>query len=98
MALRRRPPRVANATVQLKVRLVESLRRRLEREAARNGHSMNSEIVQRLEHSFQIGDDQIDTIARSLIGTLEPQVVERIVELVQEGEAADLLADFQRDK
>jgi Arc-like DNA binding domain len=87
MALRRRPPpRAANDTVQLKIRLVETLRRRLEREAARNGHSMNSEIVQRLERSFQIGDDQIDTIARSLIGTLEPQVVDRIIELTHEDE------------
>jgi Arc-like DNA binding domain len=81
---RRRLPRAANQTVQLKVRLLEELRRRLEREAARNGRSMNLEIVERLQRSFQIHDDQIDTIATSLISNLEPRVVERIVQLVQE--------------
>lgn len=90
MARRRRrgPPAATNTVVQIKVRLVEGLRRRLEREAARAGHSMNAEIVQRLERSFQISDDQIDVIARSLIGTLEPRVIDRIVDLVHEDDHA----------
>jgi len=89
-----RGPPAANTIVQVKVRLVEGLRRRLEREAARAGHSMNAEIVQRLERSFQISDDQIDVIARSLIGTLEPSVIDRIVDLVHEDQYA---MDFSDD-
>jgi len=38
--------------VQLKLRFSESLRRRLERAAARNNRSMNTEIIHRLERSF----------------------------------------------
>jgi hypothetical protein len=40
-------------TVQLKLRFSEALRRRLEREAARNNRSMNTEIIHRLEESFR---------------------------------------------
>ena len=39
-------------TVQLKLRFPEKLRLRIEAAAARNEHSMNAEIVQRLEQSF----------------------------------------------
>lgn len=40
----------------MKLRLGEKLRRRIERAAARNNHSMNTEILDRLERSFE-GDD-----------------------------------------
>jgi Arc-like DNA binding domain len=39
--------------VHLKLRFEEKLRRRLERAAESKGHSMNTEIIERLEHSFQ---------------------------------------------
>jgi hypothetical protein len=39
--------------IQLKVRMRERLRAQLEREAGRQGHSMNAEIVRRLERSFE---------------------------------------------
>jgi len=42
--------------VQLKLRFSESLRRRLEREAKREGRSMNSEIIHRLRRTFMIDD------------------------------------------
>src|SRR4051812_810016 len=45
--------RKPHETAQLKLRFPESLRRRLEREAGRNKKSMNSEIVSRLERSFE---------------------------------------------
>jgi hypothetical protein len=45
--------RKPHETVQLKLRFPESLRRRLERDAGRNKQSMNSEIVSRLESSFE---------------------------------------------
>jgi Arc-like DNA binding domain len=38
--------------VHLKLRFAESLRRQLEREAARNHRSMNTEIIHRLEESI----------------------------------------------
>ena len=36
----------------LMLRLPEALRRRIEREAERNGRSMNTEVIHRLEQSF----------------------------------------------
>jgi Arc-like DNA binding dprotein len=41
---------------ELKLRLGEKLRRRIERAAARNNHSMNTEILDRLERSFAADD------------------------------------------
>jgi hypothetical protein len=43
-------------TVQLKLRFSEALRRRLERAAAREGRSMNAEIIHRLERTLAIDD------------------------------------------
>jgi Arc-like DNA binding dprotein len=45
--------RKPNETVQLKLRFLESLRRQLERAAKDSGHSMNTEIVNRIEQSFR---------------------------------------------
>jgi hypothetical protein len=50
-------PRKQSDTVQLKLRFPEKLRQRIESAADRNQRSLNAEIVQRLEHSFQ-RDDQ----------------------------------------
>jgi hypothetical protein len=44
-------------------RIPESLRRRLEREAARNARSMNSEIIHRLERSLDRQDVIQDFVA-----------------------------------
>jgi hypothetical protein len=44
-------------TVQLKLRFPEKLRRRIEAAAAKNQQSMNLEIVERLEQSFQRDDE-----------------------------------------
>ncbi len=45
-------PRKESATVQLKVRLKEPLRARIEKAARKRKHPMNTEIVDRLEMSF----------------------------------------------
>jgi Arc-like DNA binding domain len=50
-------------TVKLQVRLSERLRRRLEQAAKHNDWSMNTEIVNRLDVSFQ-REDQEKMIAR----------------------------------
>jgi hypothetical protein len=49
-------------------RIPEALRRRLERGAARNDRSMNSEIIDRLERSFENEDaaPQIKTLTEDL--------------------------------
>jgi hypothetical protein len=48
--------RKPSQTVQLKLRFPEKLRQRIESAAAGNKRSMNGEIVQRLEQSFQKDD------------------------------------------
>jgi plasmid stability protein len=55
--------RKPSETVQLKLRFPEKLRQRIESAAARNERSMNAEIVQRLEQSFQKEDSRADQAA-----------------------------------
>ena len=43
--------------VQLKLRMTEKVRKRIELAAKREGRSMNSEIIRRLEMSFILDDD-----------------------------------------
>ena len=45
--------RKSTDTVQLKLRFSEGLRRQLEKQAERNIHSMNTEIIHRLETSLE---------------------------------------------
>ena len=60
------------------VRIPEGLRRRLEREAVRNGRSMNTEIIHRLERSFadlgsemaQLAQQAGTTAAEKMVSTL----------------------------
>ena len=54
-----------SATVQLKLRIREELRQKLEREARRKDVSLNSEMARRLEDSF---DGTSDVIIRLLTG------------------------------
>jgi len=57
-------------TVQLKLRFSEALRRRLEREARRQEHSLNGEIINRLEQSFRKSEDAdlLGSTLRALFG------------------------------
>ncbi len=52
--------RKQSETVQLKLRFPEKLRLRIEAAADRNQRSMNSEIVHRLEQSFEKDDRAAD--------------------------------------
>jgi hypothetical protein len=54
-------------TVQLKLRFPEKLRLRIEQVADRNRHSMNAEIVRRLEQSFEKDDSnaRMEAIAQA---------------------------------
>src|SRR5262249_1141802 len=57
-------------SVQLKLRFSEALRRRLEREARRQEHSLNGEIINRLEQSFRKSEDAdlLGSTLRALFG------------------------------
>jgi DNA-directed RNA polymerase specialized sigma54-like protein len=76
--------------VQLKLRLEENVRRRLEHSAKANSRSLNSEIVHRLRQSFaQQPDKRADVVAEYLIGVLDDEgVLARMLELVKEEETA----------
>jgi hypothetical protein len=67
------PARKPTAIVQLKVRMREDLRRRLEREAERREDSLNNEIVRRLESSFKRDADQ-DLV--SAVRALQKEIAE----------------------
>ena len=88
--------------VQLKLRFDEKLRRKLERAAERNDRSMNAEIVHRLERSLQ--DEEILTEIRNELAAMKKAIMEtqeeqfeKLYEQWKEDEAADRLADLQRD-
>jgi metal-responsive CopG/Arc/MetJ family transcriptional regulator len=81
--------RALDEIVQIGVRLEEQLRRRLERVAAQRGHSMNAEIVERLQRSFLGDEDKISLLARAIIDAY-PDVADRIEEINGEEEAAKL--------
>jgi hypothetical protein len=71
--------RKPTAEVQLKLRFTEALRRRLAKEAAANEHSMNAEIIDRLDRSFALserleelfGSDRNVRLFRSLTAAIE---------------------------
>jgi hypothetical protein len=63
---------------QLKVRLPEALRREIETAAAQRGHSMNTEIVERLL-LFDRTRDAKKLAARALLDNLDDEVIGHIV-------------------
>jgi Arc-like DNA binding dprotein len=69
-------------TIQLKVRLSEALRRQMEDAAARNGRSMNAEIVARLQHSIQKDQDAITELAKHVLDILPDDVRMRLIQLI----------------
>jgi predicted HicB family RNase H-like nuclease len=65
--------------------LPERLRRRLEHEAAQQGHSMNAEIVRRLDLSFwSLDRETTRQIAQAILASLEVDVVNAMIEIVNE--------------
>jgi Arc-like DNA binding domain len=75
-------------TVQLKLRFSERLRRRLEQAAKHNDWSMNTEIVNRLDTSFQ-REDQEEMIERAARDAVQAQ---------QEVTRKLLAAELRKDK
>jgi len=71
-------------TIQLKVRMLETLRRQMEDAAARNGRSMNAEIVARLGHSIQKDQDAITELAKLLLDSVPDDVRHRMIQLMSQ--------------
>jgi hypothetical protein len=65
------PIRKPTDSAQLKLRLREELRKRLEREAKKADHSLNTEMVRRLEQSFEHAD--LKSLQQALDGLLARQ-------------------------
>ena len=66
-------------TVQLKLRFPEALRRRLVREAARRGQSLNGYIVRILEAAFQ-QSDSVQQRAQAIAEAVGDEIVNAVVE------------------
>ena len=71
-------------TIQLKVRMLETLRRQMEDAAARNGRSMNAEIVARLGHSIQKDQDAITELAKLILDSVPDDVRHRMIQLMSQ--------------
>jgi hypothetical protein len=72
------------------VRMPEALRRRVEREAEKNGRSMNTEIIHRLEQSFS----EVDL--RESVKSLEKKQLDTSVALtVMQERLAQALSELQ---
>lgn len=74
------PPRKKTDTIQLsKIRMSEDLRRKLAREAEKNGATLNGEIVARLEESFRRAELQ------TLLNEHQKTTVDMIAKLILNG-------------
>jgi Arc-like DNA binding domain len=95
MARKTKARRPRKSVAQIKVRLPELLRRDLEQAAKTHGQSMNVEMVQRLNASFQKMDAH-KLIAAALLDGLDDAVVEEMVNTVNRQIAEDDYADDLR--
>jgi hypothetical protein len=84
-------------TIQLKVRLSEALRRQMEDAAARNGRSMNAEIVARLQHSIQKDQDAITELAKLWLDSVPKNIRDRMIELMGRT-AGEMIAAYDQRK
>jgi hypothetical protein len=85
-------------------RIPEGLRRRLEREAEQNRHSMNAEIVARLKASFQREDQEkmirraAEEAATASAGRFVELVLAKKTELPEPTSGAFQLSDKKEEK
>jgi hypothetical protein len=98
MARKTKARRPRKGVAQIKVRLPEPLRRALEQAAKTNGQSMNVEMVQRLNASFQKIDAHKLIAAALLDGGLDDAVVDEMVDTVVRIRREEALADDQREE
>jgi hypothetical protein len=74
---------------QLKIRLPESLRFELERAAEKAEHSMNAEIVKRLNESIYGGQDPAGMAAEAILNGLDKDIVAKIEDMVLSANFSD---------
>jgi hypothetical protein len=82
---------------QLKVRLPEALRREIETAAAKRGHSMNTEIVERLL-VFDATRDPNQLIAQALLDSLGDGIINHILAEVRLRQLAKERWEAERSK
>jgi hypothetical protein len=71
---------------QLKIRVPEWLRLRIEREAADAGRSMNAEIVRRLSESVS-GQDRASIAAEAILSGVDKEIAKRMEEMILDAAA-----------
>ena len=87
-----------SSRAEVKLRLPEALRWSLERSAKERGDSMNSEIVKRLESTFQYQTtDTTKAVARALLTYLPDEVSGEMYEIMKDQEADDYRADMAKE-
>ncbi len=89
--------RSATDLAQLKVRLPEHLRRQLAAAAQHSNHSMNVEIVNRLNQSF-LELDRAKIIANALVRDLDDEILNEIEEIFKRQRYDDYMANDLRDE
>jgi hypothetical protein len=75
--------------VQLKLRFDERLRRRLEQEARKRGRSMNTEIIHRLERSFEWDAWREERLTLIMALRTHPSLTQEQKTIVQKHEMAE---------
>jgi Arc-like DNA binding domain len=63
--------------VQVKVRMREDLRRKIEHAAQKNGLTVNAEILRRLDQTFDVTLDKLEGSVATLSSRFEEQAVEQ---------------------
>jgi hypothetical protein len=84
--------RAKGQTVQLRLRIRESLRARLEKDARRGGISLNAEVERRLEASYTqppLSEDNLAAIVARAISQLPPGSLAEAVRTLEEDSARD---------
>ena len=72
-------------TIHLKLRLPEGLRRVLEKSAAKNERSMNSEIIYLLQQALQFGD--LEAVTSTAVQTAARLAVYEVLDRLEQAES-----------
>jgi hypothetical protein len=87
MARKKRPP------AQIKIRLPEKLRRTLEREAAKNGRTLNGEIVYRLTEPIAVMENT-ERVTDAILGRVTKRLLLEAEKAGERAGRADAEADL----
>jgi len=79
-------PRKQSAVLSYKLRIREGLRRRLDQEAKKRGVSLNAEMAQRLERSFEQQEQVSVAVSASSLAAITARLDEMLHPLNQQGD------------